>query len=70
FTERQVQAWYMKNFFNGSSPFCFMRGGEEPGDNTHYITLDDLISHNGIGSPFSLPYNIVPHEEIRAQAEQ
>ncbi|GMR30334.1 hypothetical protein PMAYCL1PPCAC_00529, partial [Pristionchus mayeri] len=70
FTERQVQEWYRKKFFENSFSFCFKRDGEKPSNETQFFTLEELCTSNGIGAPFSLPSNIVPTEKIRGQAEQ
>ncbi|GMR30278.1 hypothetical protein PMAYCL1PPCAC_00473, partial [Pristionchus mayeri] len=68
FTERKVQEWYRKKLFEGSFAFCFMKHGEKPQGGTLFHTLDELCSRNGIGSPFSLPSDVVPPEKKRAQA--
>ncbi|GMR30356.1 hypothetical protein PMAYCL1PPCAC_00551, partial [Pristionchus mayeri] len=39
FTERQVQEWYRQKWFDGSFPFCFLREGEKPRDDTPFHTL-------------------------------
>ncbi|GMR31458.1 hypothetical protein PMAYCL1PPCAC_01653, partial [Pristionchus mayeri] len=70
FTEREVQEWYRKGFFESFSQFNFMMDGNSPDDSTPAFALGELCTFNGIGAPFSLPYDIIPPEKRRALAEQ
>ncbi|GMR30313.1 hypothetical protein PMAYCL1PPCAC_00508, partial [Pristionchus mayeri] len=69
FTERQVEEWFRKGFFQKTFPFCFANGGENPCADSQFHTLDELCTLNGIGAPFSPLSDVIPPEK-RAQAEK
>ncbi|GMR54814.1 hypothetical protein PMAYCL1PPCAC_25009, partial [Pristionchus mayeri] len=53
FTERQIQEWYRKGWFENSFPFYFTERGLSPSDEkSSGISLDYLRSLNGVGCPF------------------
>ncbi|GMR30329.1 hypothetical protein PMAYCL1PPCAC_00524, partial [Pristionchus mayeri] len=85
FTERQVQEWYRKKWFENSFPFYvspfvlvvylsiffqFMKNDGSTDDSTPSFTLEELCSRNGRGAPFRLPSSLAPAEKTRANAEQ
>ncbi|GMR30351.1 hypothetical protein PMAYCL1PPCAC_00546, partial [Pristionchus mayeri] len=59
FTECQVQEGYRKKCFDASFPFCFLKKGEKPRDDTPFHTLAELTIHNGFGAPFSIPPDVI-----------
>ncbi|GMT32075.1 hypothetical protein PFISCL1PPCAC_23372, partial [Pristionchus fissidentatus] len=52
FTEREVQEWYRKGWFDHAIPFYFVGDGESPAQSTSEFKLDELLIVNGIGCPF------------------
>ncbi|GMT32063.1 hypothetical protein PFISCL1PPCAC_23360, partial [Pristionchus fissidentatus] len=52
FTERQIQDWYRKGWFESTFPFYFMSSVESIGGKDKNFTLADLCIQNGVGSPF------------------
>ncbi|GMT32067.1 hypothetical protein PFISCL1PPCAC_23364, partial [Pristionchus fissidentatus] len=57
FTEREVQEWYRKGWFESTFPFYFMEGDEKPEETTKFLTLDELRTRHGVGCPFRLKGN-------------
>ncbi|GMT10993.1 hypothetical protein PFISCL1PPCAC_2290, partial [Pristionchus fissidentatus] len=54
FTERKVQEWYRKGWYDDTFPFFFLNANESPSASTKSFSLESLRAHNGIGCPFKM----------------
>ncbi|GMT10994.1 hypothetical protein PFISCL1PPCAC_2291, partial [Pristionchus fissidentatus] len=52
FTERQIQEWYRKGWFESNFPFYFTDSVDNVTESSKGFTLDEMRSINGIGCPF------------------